>query len=237
VNAASRLFVALDLPDAGAARAMAARLAPLGVGLKLGLELFSAEGPALVRELAAQADLFLDLKFHDIPNTVAGAVSRVAGLGAALTNIHLTGGEAACRAAVAARDASGSAMKLIGVTVLTSLGDEDLAALWNADIEASPSALRLAGLARDWGLDGVVASAREASAIREACGGEFLIVTPGIRPAGAEVGDQKRVMSPGEALGVGASHLVVGRPITRAANPASACRGILDEMQGEENIA
>ncbi len=231
MSAASRLYVALDFPDGNAARAMAEQLAPLGVGLKLGLQLFTAEGPELARELATKSDLFLDLKFHDIPNTVAGAVTSVAGLGAAVTNIHLSGGEAMCRAAVEARDAAGSNMKLIGVTVLTSLGDEDLGEVWGAKLEASESARRLAVLARMWGLDGVVASAREAGAIREACGEDFLIVTPGIRPAGAEVGDQKRVLTPGKALAGGSSHLVVGRPVTKAEDPAVACRAILDEMQ------
>ncbi len=231
MSAASRLYIALDFPYASAARDLAEKLAPMKVGLKLGLELFSAEGPGLVRELAERAELFLDLKFHDIPNTVAGAVSRVAGLGAAVTNIHLSGGEAMCRAAVAARDASGSKMKLIGVTVLTSLGDDDLNQLWKADLAAGHAALRLAELARDWGLDGVVASAREASAIRAACGEDFLIVTPGIRPAGGDVGDQKRVLTPAEALRAGASHLVVGRPVTQAHDPAAACAAILDDMQ------
>ncbi len=232
MSAASRLYVALDFPDATSARTLAGELAPLGVGLKLGLQLFTAEGPQLVRELASKSDLFLDLKFHDIPNTVAGAVSSVAGLGAAVTNIHVSGGEAMCRAAVAARDAAASSMKLIGVTVLTSMGDEDLGQLWNAPLDASAGALRLAELAKEWGLDGVVASAKEASAIRAACGDDFLIVTPGIRPAGGDVGDQKRVLTPAEALRAGASHLVVGRPVTQAADPVAACEAILEEMKG-----
>jgi len=230
VNAAERLFVALDFPSAAPALELAERLVPLGAGLKLGLELFSAEGPGLVKEIARRAPLFLDLKFHDIPNTVAGAVSRVAGLGASMTNIHLSGGEAACRAAVKARDAEGAPMKLIGVTVLTSLDDADLAALWGGELRVSESALRLARLALEWGLDGVVASAMEAAAIREACGPGFLVVTPGIRPAGGESGDQKRVLTPTEALRAGSSHLVVGRPISQAADPAAACRAVLDEM-------
>lgn len=232
MSAASRLYVALDFPDAATARTLAEQLAPLGVGLKLGLQLFTAEGPDLVREIASKSDLFLDLKFHDIPNTVAGAVSSVAGLGAAVTNIHVSGGEAMCCAAVDARDAAASSMKLIGVTVLTSMGDEDLGRLWNAPLDASASALRLAELAKDWGLDGVVASAKEASAIRAACGDDFLIVTPGIRPAGGDVGDQKRVLTPAEALRAGSSHLVVGRPVNQAADPAAACEAILEEMKG-----
>lgn len=139
------------------------------------------------------------------------------------------------RAAVRARDASGSSMKLIGVTVLTSLDSGDLESVWGSELDASQVVLRFARLARDWGLDGVVSSAREAAAIREACGPDFLIVTPGIRPAGGERGDQKRVLTPREALEAGASHLVVGRPVTQAADPASACRAILDEMAEAED--
>ncbi|MBN2171918.1 MAG: orotidine-5'-phosphate decarboxylase [Candidatus Krumholzibacteriota bacterium] len=235
-GAAERLFVALDLPAAAEARDLAARLAPLGVGLKVGLELFTAEGPALVRELAAAAPLFLDLKYHDIPETVARAVRAAARLGAAVANLHVAGGEAMVRRAVAARDeaaaAGGGAPALIGVTVLTSLEGDDLRGVWGTDLAggASEHARRLAGLARAWGLDGVVASAREAAAIRSDCGPGFLIVTPGIRPAGAAPGDQKRVLTPAAALRAGASHLVVGRPVTRAADPLSACRDMLAEM-------
>jgi len=224
------IYIALDFPTLDEARALAGKLEPLGVGLKIGLQLFTAAGPDPVREMASRAPVFLDLKFHDIPNTVAGAVGSVAGLGAAMTNIHLGGGEAMARAAVQARDAAGSSTKLIGVTVLTSMGDEDLAELWGGAPDASERALHLARRARDWGLDGVVASAREAAAIREACGEDFLIVTPGIRPAGAEAGDQKRVLMPAEALAAGASHLVVGRPVTRALDPVEACEEILRQM-------
>jgi len=235
-RAAQRLFVALDLPSAAEARALASRLAPLGVGLKVGLELFTAEGPALVRELAASAPLFLDLKYHDIPETVARAVRAASRLGAAMANLHVAGGEAMARRAVTARDeaaaAGEAAPALIGVTVLTSLDAGDLRAVWGEGFagDASDHARRLAGMARDWGLDGVVASAREAMAIRAECGPDFLVVTPGIRPAGAAAGDQKRVLAPADALRAGASHLVVGRPVTRAADPLSACRDILSEM-------
>ena len=224
------IYIALDVPTIDEARALAAKLEPLGVGLKIGLQLFTASGPDPVRELAAKAPIFLDLKFHDIPNTVAGALRSVAGLGASMTNIHLGGGEAMARAAVQARDAAGSSTKLIGVTVLTSMGDEDLAELWGGAPDAGERALHLARKARDWGLDGVVASAKEARAIREACGEEFLIVTPGIRPAGAATSDQKRVLTPAEALAAGASHLVVGRPVTQASDPAKACEEILKQM-------
>ena len=234
-----RLYIALDLPDALAAEALAAALAPLDVGLKVGLELFGAEGPALVRRLAAAAPVFLDLKFHDIPATVARAVAAATRLGVRLVNLHVSTGEAAVREAVAARDeaaeeAGVTPPALIGVTVLTSLDGDDLRAVWGPSVagtrDPSAEALRLAEHARNWGLDGVVASAREAAAIRAACGDDFLIVTPGIRPAGAELGDQKRVLTPAAALEAGASHLVVGRPVTRADDPAAACRELLAAM-------
>lgn len=232
-----RLFVALDVPDAAAAKVLADQLAPLSVGLKLGLELFSAEGPGLARRLATVAPLFLDLKFHDIPATVGRATAAATRLGVAMLNLHVAGGEAMVREAVRARDEAAAAAghkppALIGVTVLTSLDGADLATAWGADgaRDASVEALRLARLARDWGLDGVVASAQEAAAIRATCGEGFLIVTPGIRPAGSELGDQKRVLGPAEALAAGASHLVVGRPVTRAVDPAGACRSLLAAM-------
>ncbi len=229
---ARRLFVALDVPDAAAAESLAEALAPLGVGLKMGLELYTAEGPELARRLAARGPLFLDLKYHDIPATVGRSVSVASRLGVAMMNLHIGGGEAMVREAVAARDASEAKPALIGVTVLTSLDGEDLRAVWgpSACVDVSAEALRLAERARDWGLDGVVASAKESAAIRAACGEEFLVVTPGIRPAGAEVGDQKRVLTPAAALAGGSSHLVIGRPVTRADDPAAACAAILEEM-------
>ena len=287
-RAARRLFVALDFPAAGEALVMARRLAPLGVGFKIGLELFTAEGPVLLAEFARHflgSAVFLDLKFHDIPATVAGAVRSTACLGADLINLHLSGGEEMVRAAVAARDEflSGGAKRgrprlvenqlvdlgvvgeaesseepqdlvagaeleqedyeerkpalvraplLLGVTVLTSMDGDDLRAVWGDGVAADPSAhaLRLAERARDWGLDGVVASARESAAIRAACGPEFLIVTPDIRPAGAASRDQKPLLTPAEALSAGSSHLVVGRPVTRAEDPGAACAAILAEM-------
>lgn len=233
---ARRVFVALDLPTAAEAEAMADRLAPTGVGLKMGLELFTAEGPALAARLAARASLFLDLKYHDIPATVARSVAAATRIGASVMNLHVSGGEAMVKEAIEARDRTATELnlptpRLIGVTVLTSMDGADLNAVWSGgERDASAEALRLAERARDWGLDGVVASAKEAAAIRAACGEGFLVVTPGIRPAGAETGDQKRVLTPGDALAAGASHLVIGRPVTRAADPAAACAAILDEM-------
>jgi orotidine-5'-phosphate decarboxylase len=237
VTEGKRLFVALDFPDAEAALAMVEKLAPLGVGFKVGLELYTATGPKMIqslRQLLPGGLLFLDLKFHDIPATVAGALRSALGLGVNMLNIHMSGGEGMVREAVSARDeavSEGERPALIGVTVLTSLAGEDLAAVWDRrGVDAQSEALRLAQLARDWGLDGVVASAREAAAIREACGPDFLIVTPGIRPAGAGSGDQKRVTTPADAIGAGASHLVVGRPITRSADPVRACSEILADI-------
>ena len=233
---ARRVFVALDLPTAAEAESMAGKLAPLGVGLKMGLELFTAEGPELARRLAERNPLFLDLKYHDIPATVARAVAAATRIGASVMNLHVGGGEAMVKAALEARDRTAAelnlpAPRLIGVTVLTSMDGADLDAVWSGgERDASAEALRLAERARDWGLDGVVASAREAAAIRAACGEGFLLVTPGIRPTGADAGDQKRVLTPGDALAAGASHLVIGRPVTRATDPAAACAAILEEL-------
>jgi orotidine-5'-phosphate decarboxylase len=230
---ANPILCAIDTPDPGAARALATALGRVVGGIKLGLEFFVANGPAAVREVAGGAPLFLDLKLHDIPNTVGGAVRSAASLGPALLTIHGAGGAAMMRAAVTARDAAaapGHPMKLLGVTVLTSLDDDDLVATGQRG-PAAAQALRLALLARDSGLDGVVCSPHELVALRTACGPGFLLVVPGIRPAGAVVGDQKRVMGPREALAAGADYLVVGRPITGAPDPAAAARAILQELR------
>jgi orotidine-5'-phosphate decarboxylase len=238
---AERVFIALDFPDAKQALEMARNLAPLGVGLKLGLELFTAEGPALARQLAESGNLFLDLKYHDIPATVGRAVTVAAGLGVSLMNLHIAGGEAMVRQAVRARDLAAESSgiagpRLIGVTVLTSMDGDDLRSVWGDSLqgEASVHARHLAIRAREWGLDGVVASAQESGIIRRECGDDFLIVTPGIRPAGSDVGDQKRVLTPAAALAAGSSHLVIGRPVTRADDSVSACRAILEELTGTE---
>ncbi len=231
----TRLAVALDLPDRAALLAMARRVAPEAGVLKLGLEAFVAEGPALVRELAASgADVFLDLKLHDIPNTVGRAAAAAVATGAAIVNCHASGGRDMMRAfgeegrAAAAR-AGRPAPRLVAVTVLTSL---DAAALADVGLVGTPgeAALRLAVLAQDAGLDGVVCSPQEIAAIRAACGRDFLLVVPGVRPAGAESGDQKRVATPAEAVRAGADLLVVGRPITGAPDPAAAARAIVAEI-------
>jgi orotidine-5'-phosphate decarboxylase len=228
-GARQRLVVALDVPDAGAARALAGSLAG-EVGLfKVGSQLFTAAGPDVVRGIAASgAGVFLDLKFHDIPNTVAGAVSAAAGLGVSLLTIHGSGGPAMIEAAAAA--ARGSRARVLAITMLTSHDAATVARIGLAGT-VEENVLRLARLAREAGADGVVASPHEARAIREACGPGFLVVTPGIRPAGAERGDQARAATPGAALAAGADYLVVGRPILAAADPARAARAIVEEME------
>ncbi len=202
--------------------------------LKVGLEAFTAFGPGLVEEVAAAgARVFLDLKLHDIPNTVRGAAANCARAGAAMFNVHASGGSAMMEAAVEGAERGtqpGAAKpKVIAVTVLTSL---DASVLESLGIGVPPEDLvvRWALLAREAGLDGVVASAREAGAIRAACGPEFLIVTPGIRPRRAAADDQKRIVTPADAVAAGADILVIGRPITRAPDPAAAARRILEEL-------
>jgi orotidine-5'-phosphate decarboxylase len=196
---------------------------------KVGKQLFTAEGPALVRELSASGRVFLDLKFHDIPNTVAGAVREAAKLGVHMLTVHASGGAAMLRAAVAAAHETSPGPQVLAVTVLTSLSDQDLQEI-GVSGRVQEQVLRLASLARAQGCDGVVASAREAADLRRELGSDFAIVTPGVRPAGSPVGDQARVLTPAQAFQAGASHIVVGRPITEAADPAAAARAILNEI-------
>ena len=228
-----RLVVALDLPTAKDALAMADRLAGRVGMLKVGLELFCAEGPAFVQEIQARVPVFLDLKFHDIPTTVRRALEAVLKLDPRLVNVHAQGGPAMLEAAVEAvraHRAAGGQTELLAVTVLTSLDREALAALGHAG-RPGDLALAYAKLARQAGCAGVVCSAWEAAAIRAACGESFHCLTPGIRPAGAATQDQARVMTPAQALQQGASWIVVGRPITQAADPAAAAEAIVAEMQ------
>jgi orotidine-5'-phosphate decarboxylase len=224
----SPIFCAIDTPELGPARSLAQAVRG-AVNLKLGLEFFVANGPAGVREVAGKAPLFLDLKLHDIPNTVAGAVRAAAALRPMLLTIHCGGGPAMMRAAAeaAAKTATDrQRMKLLGVTVLTSLDDGDLAAIGQRG-PAAEQVRRLALLAKECGLDGVVCSPLEAAMLREACGKDFLLVVPGIRLMGLAAGDQKRVMGPRETLAAGADFLVIGRPITGAPDPAAAARAML----------
>ena len=228
----NRIIAAIDTPDREAARALVQQVAQTVGAVKIGLEFFSAHGPRAAREAAAGSELFLDLKLHDIPNTVAGAVRAVAPLMPLLLTVHAAGGAAMMRAAAeAAAQAAGAErrMKLLGITVLTSLDEGDLAAVGQRGPMAE-QARRLARLARQSGLDGVVCSPHEVADLRAACGPDFLLVVPGIRPAGAALGDQKRVMTPREAVAAGADYLVIGRPITQAADPAAAARAIAAEL-------
>jgi orotidine-5'-phosphate decarboxylase len=222
------LIVALDVSTADEARVLVDALAGRVGMFKIGSQLFTSAGPAFVRELAGRGEkVFLDLKYHDIPNTVAGAVSAACQLGVSLLDVHALGGKAMLEAAVGALPAMGA--RLLAVTVLTSM-DEDAHAQVGLGGQVADSVRRLARLASDAGLDGVVASPHEVALVREACGPGFLIVTPGIRPAGAARGDQARAATPRAALDAGADLLVVGRPITAAADPARAAAQLLAEM-------
>jgi orotidine-5'-phosphate decarboxylase len=238
LSPAQRLFVAIDTPDVSHAAKLARELAPTGCGLKLGLEFFAASGPAGVEQVAVAAPharLFLDLKFHDIPNTVAAAVRSALALKPFILNVHASGGPAMMKAAAeAAQTASPAASPrplVIAVTVLTSLDGGDLAAVGQTP-PAADQVVRLAKLTKSAGLDGVVCSAHEAATLRAALGADFRLIVPGIRPAGAAQGDQKRVMGPADAIRAGADILVVGRPITGAQHPISAARAIIDEIAG-----
>lgn len=220
------VFVALDVPTEDAALGLATRLHPHVGGFKIGLELFTSCGPRIVEGVGA-SEVFLDLKFHDIPNTVAGCSRAAAKMGVKIFNVHCLGGGKMMRAAVDAARAENAAAKIIGVTILTS---HDEAGLQELGLQGAPeeNAVRLAELARQSGLDGVVCSPLEIGKIRAACGDDFLIVTPGVRPANAELGDQKRVLTPQQALDAGADWLVVGRPITAAPDPVRAAQTLFE---------
>ena len=227
----SPVIVALDFPTAEAALDLAARLDPARCRVKVGKELFTRSGPAVVERLQAQGfEVFLDLKYHDIPNTVAAACRAAADLGVWMVNVHASGGRRMMAAAREALDAAqGARPLLIGVTVLTSMGPEDLA---EVGVPAPPEeqVLRLARLGRDSGLDGVVCSPLEAAPLRQALGRDFRLVTPGVRPAGAAQGDQTRIMTPADALAAGSDYLVIGRPITQADDPIAALTSILADI-------
>lgn len=219
-----RLVIAVDLSSRDEILRLVDELRGVVGVFKIGLQAFIANGPSIVREVVASGErVFLDLKIHDIPNTAKHAVAEAASLGASMATVHASGGQAMLRAC--AHDS----LLVLGVTVLTSLDEAELVRIgW----QGSPvdNAVRLARLAKDSGLRGVVASPLEIAAIREACGAGFVILTPGIRPAGADAGDQRRTMTPGEAVAAGADYIVVGRPITSAADPRSAALRIVEEM-------
>lgn len=232
----SRIIVALDYADAGSAAALVDRLDPSACRLKVGKELFTSAGPDFVAALVQRGfDVFLDLKFHDIPNTVAQACRAAARLGVWMINVHALGGRTMMQAAREAIESAPSRPRLIAVTVLTSMAESDLR---EVGIEARPfdEALRLAALAEDCGLDGVVCSAHEAGAIRDRSGDAFLRVTPGIRLPEDAMADQKRIMTPRLAIESGASYLVIGRPVTRAADPLEVLGRINGEIGTDQNM-
>ena len=227
-----RVIVALDFSESETALRFASAVSPQLCRLKIGKELFTSAGPDLVRKIVGQGfDVFLDLKYHDIPNTVAAACHAAAQLGVWMLNVHALGGRAMMEAARAAVDRCESRPLLIAVTVLTSHGQRELD---DVGIVGDPrsAALKLAVLAKDSGMDGVVCSAQEAPAVRKLVGGAFALVTPGIRPADAAADDQKRITTPAEAVAAGADYLVIGRPVTRAADPIGVLRAINEEIEG-----
>ncbi|NQV83238.1 MAG: orotidine-5'-phosphate decarboxylase [Rhodospirillales bacterium] len=225
-----KIFVALDTTDLDHALALGRDLAGLVGGVKVGKEFFTALGPDGVRAVADLGmPVFLDLKFHDIPATVAGAVRAALALGPFMLNVHASGGAAMMRAAAETVAKAPTKPLVLAVTVLTSMGDGDLAAV-GVGGDAASQVLRLAKLAQQSGLDGVVCSAREAEALRAALGPNFKLVVPGIRPDWAATDDQKRITTPSQAVALGADYLVIGRPITGADNPADAARRIAEEL-------
>jgi orotidine-5'-phosphate decarboxylase len=224
------IFVAIDTPGLDRALTLGRTVAPHVGGLKVGLEFITANGPDGIRAImAAGLPVFADTKFHDIPNTVAGAAREIAKLGVAMFNIHASGGTAMMRAAKEAAASVDPAVKLVAVTVLTSLDDAVLAEVGQR-APAADQVVRLASLAQESGLDGVVCSAHEIATLRRACGKDFLLVVPGIRPKGSDLADQRRVMTPPEAARAGADILVVGRPVTAAPDPAQAARDIAEGL-------
>ena len=226
----SKVIVALDYPDAASALQLVARLAPDLCRLKVGKELFTRAGPQLVEDLAARGfDVFLDLKFHDIPNTVAGACHAAAELGVWMLNVHALGGERMLQAAKEGVMRATHSPLLIAVTILTSMDEADLVAV---GLAGSPldNVLRLAQLAQQSGLDGVVCSSRETPVLRGQLDPGFRLITPGIRPAGSQADDQRRVMTPVDAINSGSDYLVIGRPVTRADDPVGVLRTINSEL-------
>jgi orotidine-5'-phosphate decarboxylase len=225
-----KLIVALDVSTAAAAQKIVTAVGDSAFTYKVGMQLYTAEGPRLVRDLVESGRrVFLDLKYHDIPNTVASAVREAARLGVSILTVHASGGSKMLRRAVEAAGSVNSNLTVLAVTVLTSFDQNDLHEIGISGTVLD-EVLRLASLAQTCGCQGIVASARELAALRRELGSKFAIVTPGVRPAGTDHADQARVVTPAEAIAAGASHIVVGRPITEAADPAAAARAILEQI-------
>ena len=230
MNSKDRLIVALDVPGATQARQIVQAIGDAATTYKIGKQLFTAEGPQVVRDLVASGrKVFLDLKYHDIPNTVAAAVRSAAELGVSMLTVHASGGSKMLKAAVEAASQSPAKPMVLAATVLTSLSDSDLREVGIAG-DVLSQVLRLGALARAAGCGGVVASAQEARELRRELGEGLAIVTPGVRPAGSSAGDQARVVTPKDAIAAGATYLVVGRPILDAPDPAKAAQQIADEI-------
>jgi orotidine-5'-phosphate decarboxylase len=226
----SPIVVALDYPTSAQAIVMAKQLDPSKCRVKVGKELFTASGPQILEQLhKLNFDVFLDLKFHDIPNTCAGAVAAAAELGVWMVNVHASGGERMMVAAAEAIANKSHKPLLIAVTVLTSMEQSDLAGI-GLNVTPQQQVERLAKLSKQSGMDGVVSSAQEIGLIKELCGKEFLTVTPGIRPAGSAAGDQRRIMTPQQAVEAGGDYMVIGRPITYTANPQQSCIDIISSL-------
>ena len=230
MNAKPLIFCAIDTNDLNRAIELTKMIAPVTGGIKLGLEFFNAFGPQGIDKVLSatpSAQLFIDLKFHDIPNTVAGAVKAISkNFKPAYLNVHASGGEDMMKAA---KDACDPTTKLLSVTVLTSMNEDNLRSVGQGD-STMDQVQRLALLTKETGLDGVVCSSHEIEVLRRECGRDFILMVPGIRPADADLGDQKRVMTPFEAIQKGATHLVIGRPITGMKDPAAAAKAILAEI-------
>jgi orotidine-5'-phosphate decarboxylase len=225
--------VALDVSKAAEAQRLVQQIGEAAGLYKVGLQLFTSEGPTLVRQLTESGKrIFLDLKLHDIPNTVGHAIKAAVDLGVHMITVHASGGSALLKAAT---EAAGDKLTVLAVTVLTSLNEEDMQETGIAG-RLTDQAVRMAELARNCGCQGIVTSPREAAFIRKALGEGFAIVTPGIRPAGAETQDQQRIATPAQAIKNGATHIVVGRPITQAADPVAAAEAIIAEMSQVKNL-
>jgi orotidine-5'-phosphate decarboxylase len=235
IDPRERLIVALDVSTGEAARKIVAAVGDSASTYKVGMQLYTAEGPRIVRELISSGRrVFLDMKYHDIPNTAAAAVREAATLGASMLTVHAAGGGKMLRAAREAAEKVNPKALVLAVTVLTSLDGADLETL-GVRGGVSDQVLRLAALAMANGYKGLVSSAHECAALREEFGNDFVIVTPGVRPAGSGHDDQARVVTPAEAIAAGASHIVVGRPITEAANPSAEARAILGQIAAENH--